>query len=178
MAFERHRDDRGTTYSVEVDGLEGTGIDLYGLYLLIAEALEEQRSKTQADEIEDELRRIREYGANPDYFRRELAESSALPYRNEFRDEYWLDILPKYWDLPQMRLYLWVCGSDVVLFSGGVKTTNDPKDCPNVRDAFLQAGEFSVRLRDQLGNDLRIIDDRLHLNFGRGMHTPPAGHAF
>jgi len=91
------------------------------------------------------------YGAQQKFFRNEseTADVRALPPpRNQMR-------LRKI-EVNEMRLYCMVLNEHVViLFNGGIKTTDKAQQCPNVGPYFKQANRFTLQL-DQLLKDGEI----------------------
>lgn len=82
-----------------------------------------------------------EEGAKEKFFRFEAAgkgDARALPPPAELRG-------PK----SKLRLYCMRCSDRVViLFSGAVKTTRRPQDCPNVQRHFRLANKLCVAIQD------------------------------
>ncbi|TAE51601.1 MAG: hypothetical protein EAZ89_09890 [Bacteroidetes bacterium] len=88
-----------------------------------------------------EIRMGELFGAKAKYFRFEN-ESHALPPPIQFLEGEGDHTL---------RLYcLRLSDSVVFLFDGGVKTTRYAQECPNVKDAFYQAGKISKALTQAL----------------------------
>lgn len=66
-----------------------------------------------------------------------------------------------------LRLYCYhVTSQIVILFSGGLKTTHNPKDCPNVRSHFNRAIQLADEL-DELFRDREIRVDGNELSCDR-----------
>jgi len=88
------------------------------------------------DLIRSWMRKMGEnYGASMDYFRPE-GSAHAIPPSVEITRRGC-----------QLRLYcLRMSHRVVILFSGGIKTTNKAMDCPNVRDHFIMANKLSIQL--------------------------------
>lgn len=91
-------------------------------------------------------------GAKCDYFRDEsyFSTTEALPPPNS-----------KMIELPvgDLRLYcMRVNEQTVILFNGGVKTTDKAQDCPNVRPYFIQANQLTNAI-DKLVNEREITID-------------------
>ena len=120
---------------------------------------------------------MQEYGAQHAYCRRESESSEALPPAKADRKSHWWDSIPNPDDLPQLRLYLQRFEQDAVLFSGGQKTTNNPRDCPQVSKPFTEAGAYSRRLNEEIGDTLRIVNGHLRVRLGPH-HTHPHRHDF
>lgn len=78
------------------------------------------------------------------FFRHEArgGEASALPpprKQMEYHEIY----------VESLRLYCLVANPYVVfLFNGGIKTQDDPMDCPNVRPHFIKANELARKIDD------------------------------
>lgn len=87
-------------------------------------------------------------GAKPRYFRSEN-EAHALPTFEVSNPS------------GVLRLYCTVLSENVViLFNGGIKTTQKAQDCPNVSGHFRSAIEFSKKLnKAMLAKDIIISDE-------------------
>lgn len=131
----------------------------------------------QADEIDEEIQNMRRYGAGDVPCRKEKNYSVALPPPTADRDVKWLRSIPRRKNLPQMRLYLYKGNNkltleDAVLFAGGLKTTNDPAKCDNVKQHFNDAGNYAGRIDAELGKDLHYIAGKLKERTGRHPTNP------
>ncbi len=100
-------------------------------------------------------------GALEHFFRPER-KAAALPPENRerARNRQRFDI--QYQEINRLRLYLIRFNECVVvLLNGGLKTTRDPEQCPNVRQYFRQAQRIAEALDEALDNgDIRYNKDR------------------
>lgn len=109
--------------------------------------------KQEIQFIEGILEQIKFRGARRYYFRHEGA-ADALP--NNVPDE----IVELNIEDQGVRLYcIRLSDSVLILLNGGIKTTQNPKDCPNVRTHFLFANKLANCLTEHIrqeGIDLLI----------------------
>ena len=174
--------DVGRLYTAEADGYEGTGITLHGLYERGVAQITDRREKMQADEIDEELQHMRAYGAADLPCRKEKGKSRGLPRPTADRKTKWLRSIPRRKKLPQRRLYLYngtkkLTLQDVVLLGGGLKTKNDPEDCPNVAQVFSDAGDYADRLDAAIGTGLHVVDEHLRVRVAHH-YTDPVHYDF
>jgi hypothetical protein len=89
------------------------------------------------------------YGAIKErFFRNEsiTADVQALPPSKKQMEAYEIMV-------EDIRLYCMVLNENVVfLFNGGIKTTDNAKDCPNVGRYIIQANQLVNKLDEQLKN--------------------------
>lgn len=134
-------------YSIQIEGSEVNEFYDFLNRLEDIESLEEDLSNliVWMEEIGEK------YGAKQKFFRNEseTADVRALPPpRSQMR-------LRKI-EVNEMRLYCMVLNEHVViLFNGGIKTTDKAQQCPNVGPYFKQANRFTLQL-DQLLKDGEI----------------------
>ena len=105
------------------------------------------------------------YGAIKDrFFRNEsiTADVQALPPSKKQMQAY--EILVK-----DLRLYCMVLNEHVVfLFNGGLKTTENAKDCPNVGPYIKQANQIVIKLDELLkNNDITWTKDHTDILFDK-----------
>jgi len=117
------------------------------------------------EEIEEILAWIdaiaNETGALEDLFRAER-KAEALPPENPVRNKKRRRFHIQYQERNRLRLYLIRLNECVVvLLNGGLKTTRDPEQCPNVRRYFRQAQHIADALDEALDNgDIRYNADK------------------
>lgn len=134
-------------YSIQIEGSEVNEFYDFLNRMEDIESFEEDLSNMMVwiEEIGEK------HGAQQTFFRNEseTADVRALPPpRNQMR-------LRKI-EVNEMRLYCMVLNEHVViLFNGGIKTTDKAQQCPNVGPYFKQANRFTLQL-DQLLKDGEI----------------------
>jgi len=65
-----------------------------------------------------------------------------------------------------LRLYCHRLNGDVIfLFSGGLKTTNDPLKCPNVKQHFLNGQKFCNAIDESMNDEIHWIDDNTDIDY-------------
>ena len=100
-------------------------------------------------------------GALENLFRQER-KAAALPPENRERARNRQRFEIQYQESNRLRLYLVRFNEYVViLLNGGIKSSRDPEDCPNVRPYFRQAQIIAASLDDALDNgDIRYNKDK------------------
>ena len=102
----------------------------------------------------------KKYGAQKRLFRNEahIADTSALPPKGKDREPHFTENGKK--KNNTLRLYCLRANEHVVfLFSGGIKTTQYPQDCPNVRTHFLLANQLTKAIDEAFKNKDIIWND-------------------
>jgi hypothetical protein len=88
-------------------------------------------------------------GADQDFFRHERLAQALPPERRSMRRYNLLEFLET--ERYDFRLYcLRLSNSVVILFNGGLKTNNNPENCPNVAPHFRNAQIFCKRIEEKL----------------------------
>ena len=97
-----------------------------------------------------------EKGAYKDFFRNE-AHADALPPESKIFHRYKLD---EYLN-NDLRLYcMRLSDSVVILFNGGIKTTNKAQDCPNVGPKFRMAQLFAKKIDEKIREKIFKIENK------------------
>ena len=88
-------------------------------------------------------------GADQDFFRHERLAQALPPERRSMHRYRLLEFIET--DHYDFRLYcLRLSNSVVILFNGGLKTANNPENCPNVAPHFRNAQIFCKRIEEKL----------------------------
>lgn len=106
------------------------------------------------------------HGALEFFFNRQEREATAIPYKKSKKNNlYEIDFF--YDDFP-LRLYCYRINDEViVLFNGGIKSSNDAQDSPDLSVNFQEAQIYAKRIKDNLndgtikmvGNKIFTFDD-------------------
>lgn len=106
------------------------------------------------------IKQMGDTGADLRFFRGEQAGSEllALPKKNYTIEPVYLESGKATKNM--LRVYCHRLNERVlILFSGGLKTTNDPLQCPNVRLPFLKGNAFCKAIDAAIGEDIFWNDD-------------------
>lgn len=101
------------------------------------------------------------YGAQEKFFRHEGIDSdtSALPPHNLFQK---IDEI----EVKDLRLYCLRANESVVfLFNGGIKTTFEAKDCPNVGTYIKTANRITKKINSLFGTEIKWNKDCTDIEF-------------
>jgi hypothetical protein len=98
-------------------------------------------------------------GADQDFFRHERLAQALPPDRKSMHRYHLLEFLKT--DRYDFRLYcLRLSNSVVILFNGGLKTANNPENCPNVAPHFRNAQIFCRQIEEKLKDRNFLIVDK------------------
>jgi hypothetical protein len=154
---DRYLYQKVTYYSVHIEGEALWEVDKF---------FEKMEQKAEEDDILRFVAVLEEIGdtrgAKKRYFRDERG-FNALPPKSKGTEDLGLETLEVHdnWRLYCLRL----SESIVILFNGGIKTTQKAQDCPNVSRHFYQAQKFTKLIDEALRNgDIQLSGRFLKIN--------------
>lgn len=153
----RYQYQKVTYYSVFIEGEEHWEVDKF---------FEKMEQEAEEDDILRFIAVLEEIGNNRGakerYFRPERG-FHGLPPKPKGTEELGLEAIEVHdnWRLYCLRL----TENIVILFNGGIKTTDKAQDCPNVSRYFYQAQKFTTLIDEGIRNgDIEIFGKALRIN--------------